>query len=54
MFIFIAMCFPAVPYYFDVVFDVIELLTIELVAPITLASQSHKKTGVMEEACHLA
>ena len=34
MFIFIAMCFPAVPYYFDLVFDIIELLSIELVAPI--------------------
>ena len=54
MFIFIVMCFPAVPYYFDLVFDIIELLTIELVAPISLASQSHKKTGVMEEPYHLA
>lgn len=34
VFIFIAMCFPAVPYYFDLVFDIIELLSIELVAPI--------------------
>ena len=28
VFIFIAMCFPAVPYYFDLVFDIIELLSI--------------------------
>ena len=45
------MCFPAVPYYFDLVFDIIELLSIELMAPISLASQSHKKTGVGGMIC---
>jgi len=54
VFIFIAMCFPAVPYYFDLVFDIIELLSIELVAPIPWHINHIKKTGVMKEPYHLA
>jgi hypothetical protein len=54
VFIFIAMCFPAVPYYFDLVFDIIELLSIELVAPIPWHLNPIKKTGVVEKPYHLA
>ena len=48
MFIFIAMCFPAVPYYFDLVFDIIELLSIELVAPIPWHLNPIKKLEFVE------
>jgi len=48
VFIFIAMCFPAVPYYFDLVFDIIELLSIELVAPIPWHLNPIKKQELVE------